>query len=402
MDRPDLYGGFDELSHVDAADVRLCARALLRYQILREDGPKADLLPLVYRHRDDLRVLFSWCLGYRLDVERRFARLYKFSSLPGRGLRGFSARGYMYLALTLAALISAGRQILLSGLIAEIRGAAVDAGLRLGDSKAELRVLSETLRFLVRAGVLVETEGTVLSAQHHVFHDDFAEALITVDLDVLGLLMPKDDAGVPGLGADAGLELPVGVRARQHLVEDPVVLFADLPPDEEQYLRTNARQEAHWVERCLGLEVEIRAEGMAAIDTEGLLSDLPFPGGSTVSRLSLLALPALLAEAEPYGHGMLSVTDDILRTACLDLVARHSVTWSKRETANLDRLVGQVAEHLRAAGVARLSETGALLLVPAAFRWNPVAEHDETRAPAVKEYGYESDESGPHIEETLF
>lgn len=99
MDQPEPLREFTELSHIDESDVRLCARALLRHQILRADGPKGDLLPLIYRHRDDLQILFSSYLGYRLDVERRFARLYKFSNPPGRGLRGFSARGYMYLAL---------------------------------------------------------------------------------------------------------------------------------------------------------------------------------------------------------------------------------------------------------------------------------------------------------------
>lgn len=399
MARSDPLRDFGELSHIDASDVRLCARALLRYQILREGGPKAELLPLVYRHKDNLRALFSSYLGYRLDVERRFARLYKFADPPGRGVRWFSARGYMYLALTLAALIGVGRQILLSGLIAEIRGAGADASVRLDDSKAELRALAEALRFLVQAGVLEEIEGTVLSAQHAVLDDEFSEALITVDLEVLGLFMPRDDDGFPGHGD--GARLPVGMRARRHLIEDPVVLFLDLPQDEEQYLRVHARQEAHWAERCLGLQVEIRGEGLAAIDTEGLLTDLPFPSGSTVSRISLLALPELLADTEPDERGLLFVAEEKLRTTCLDLVARHASTWSKRDTANPDRLVGQVADHLRMTGLARLSETGGLMLVPAAFRWKPLPEDaNKTEEPAVSEKA--SDGSDSHREEPLF
>ena len=89
-----------------------------------QDGPDGQLLPLMYRHRHVLQALFSSYLGYPLLVERRFARLYKrLDGQAGRGISGFTPRAYVYLALTLAALVEAGRQVLLSQLVADVRGA---------------------------------------------------------------------------------------------------------------------------------------------------------------------------------------------------------------------------------------------------------------------------------------
>ena len=121
---------FDELSDIDAANVVRCARVLLRRPLLRTGGPDGDLLPLVHRYRAALTELFSSLLGYRLVVERRFARLYKAGPGPDptRGESGMSPRGYAYLALTLAVLTGIGQQVLLSRLVADVRSAAVEAG----------------------------------------------------------------------------------------------------------------------------------------------------------------------------------------------------------------------------------------------------------------------------------
>ena len=51
----------------------------------------------------------------------------------------------------------------------------------------ELRALSSALKYLVDLGVLEETEGTVAS----VAHGRSGEALITISMELLGLLMPR-------------------------------------------------------------------------------------------------------------------------------------------------------------------------------------------------------------------
>lgn len=184
---------FSDLSHVDAAQARQCARALLRRPLVRPDDPGGQLLPVMYRHRHVLQALFSTYLDYPLLVERRFARLYKrLDGQPGRGMNGFTPRTYVYLTLTLAALVGVGRQVLLSQLVADVRGAAAEAGITVSEELVELRALASALKHLVGLGVLEETEGTVASVTHGLS----GEALITIDLELLGLVMAR--AGLTG------------------------------------------------------------------------------------------------------------------------------------------------------------------------------------------------------------
>ena len=68
----------------------------------------------------------------------------------------------------------------------------------------------------------------------------------------------------------------------------------DLPDDEAAWLRKRARQESRLIERCFGLVTEVRLEGIAVTDPEDYLTDVSFPGQSTVARVALLALPDLL------------------------------------------------------------------------------------------------------------
>ena len=59
------------------AERRHAARALLRSPLLHADGPGADDLRLVRRHRVELARMFADGLGYRLVVEPGAARLFK-------------------------------------------------------------------------------------------------------------------------------------------------------------------------------------------------------------------------------------------------------------------------------------------------------------------------------------
>ncbi|WP_367132078.1 TIGR02678 family protein [Saccharothrix sp. HUAS TT1] len=367
---------FEDLSEIDAANVVRCARALLRRPLLRADGPDGELLTLVYRHRAALQDLFARVLGYRLVVERRFARLHKAGPGPddSRGLLGMSPRGYAYVALTMAVLTGVGRQALLSRLVADVRAAAVEAGLTVVDDVADRRALTAALRHLVSLGVLHETEGTV---------DVHAEALITIDTDLLGRLLtgPVAEATSPArlveLAARPG---PRGVEhaVRRKLVEDPVVLYADLPPEQAEWLRRNQRKESALLETCFGLRTECRVEGVLAADPEDYLTDLYFPGTSTVARLALLALPELSA-ADPRPDGRHEVDVAALREVCARLVEDYPTAWSKQFTEDLDRLVDEVLELLRRMGLAVPAAGGGWLLNAVAHRWLPMPDGDPER-----------------------
>ncbi|MFD9735153.1 TIGR02678 family protein [Umezawaea sp. NPDC059074] len=379
----------DDLPDIDAANVVRCARTLLRRPLLRGDGPDGELLTLVYRHRFALQDLFAGLLGYRLVVERRFARLYK--SGPGvddtRGVPGMSPRGYAYLALTLGVLTGVGRQTLLSRLVSDVRAAAGEAGIDVVDDVVDRRALTAALRHLVSLGVLHETEGQVGA-------DLQTEALITIDTDLLGQLLtgPVAEADSPErLVALAARPGPRGVEhaVRRKLVETPLVLYADLPPEQADWLRRNQRKESVLLEKCFGLFTESRLEGVLAADPEDYLTDMYFPGSSTVARLALLALPSLLEleydeDDEPItrADGRHLVSPARLREVLDQLVEDYPAAWSKQIVEDQDKLVVQVTKLLRRMGLAVPCDEG-WLLNPAAHRWIPEPDGDPEREVAA-------------------
>lgn len=372
---------FDDLSDIDAAHVVRCARVLLRRPLLAPDGPDGDLLPMIYRHRAVLQELFATLLDYRLVVERRFARLYKAGPEqdPTRGEPSLSPRGYAYLAVTLATLTGAGRQVLLSRLVGEVRAAAVEAGMTVTDDPADRRALAAALRHLVALGVITETEGAVSP----VATDSSAEALITVDTDLLGQLVsgPLAEAGnAEELIHQAASVGPRGMEhaVRRKLVEDPVVLYHDLPAEQARWLRRNHGGESKLMERFFGLVTEIRQEGIVVSDPEDYLTDVVFPGPGTIARIALLALPELLERGEPReSDGRHAVTRQDLDEVCGDLVEAYPAAWSRQATENLDELVDTVTTLLRRLGLltpgdgTQHDETQQWLVSPAAHRWSP-------------------------------
>ncbi|AOS65207.1 TIGR02678 family protein [Actinoalloteichus hymeniacidonis] len=394
----------DGLPDIDAADVARCARVLLRRPLLRADGPDGDLLPLIHRHRGLLVELFTMLLGYRLVIERRFARLYKTG--PGRDATRdeptLSPRGHAYVALTLACLTGAGRQLLLSRLVDDLRAAAAEAGIGVVDDVADRRALTSALRFLLTLGVISETEGTVAPWQS----DGPAEALLTVDTDLLGLLIsgPLGEADSPEelirLAARPGAR-GVEHTVRRKLVEDPIVLHSELSAEESDWLRRNQRRESLLLDRVFGLISETRVEGIAVTDPEEYLTDVVFPGASTVSRITLLALPVLTDLREPLADGTTRVSTVEIRDACAELVTAFPAAWSRAATEDLDGLTADVIALLVRLRLLRREpeerqETSVdavagasprWLLSPAAHRWLPQPDDTPgrpTEAPAPR------------------
>ncbi len=375
------------LSDIDAAQVVRCARTLLRHPWLRESSPDGALLPLIYRHRVVLGELFGTLLGYRLVVRRGWARLHKAGrgGDGSRGEAGFSPRAYAFVVLTIAVLEGGARQTLLSRLVADVHAAAVEAGVPIADDAADRSALATALRLLVRLGVITETEGSVGS----VLGEHGSEALITVDRDLLAELVsgPILDATAPAevieAAADPGMAGAERV-VRRDLVENPAVFFADLPEDRAEWLRAHRRAESRLLEDVFGLVTESRLEGIVATDPQDRLSDLAFPGQSTLARVALLALPVLLEdlpedEEEDDGHddgesdGRVPITAQRLGEVCAELVTDYPGTWSVQESADSDRLAAHVLDLLLAMGIAGRDEN-ALWLNPVAHRFAVTAE----------------------------
>ncbi|MGW5731778.1 MULTISPECIES: TIGR02678 family protein [Streptomyces] len=296
-----------------AAERRTAARLLLAHPLIASDGPHADLFPLIRRHADWLGKRFQQVLGYRLLVDSSYARLFKAGLGTGSGHRlkrstgtPFTPHTYACLALALSVLVTAPEQMLLSHLVAEIRAAAADAGIELEETgrAAGKRTLVAALRQLVDWDVLIETEGHVAALAQ----EAGGEALITIDRELARVVVAGplsqawNGADLVRRAADPGFGGP-RTYVRRMLVETPVVHLDELTDAERDWLRTRQRREAQAFFELLGLEMEIRAEGVALVDPEEELTDLHLPGTGTVAQAALLLAERLVKRLRPHEPG---------------------------------------------------------------------------------------------------
>ncbi|WP_214368709.1 TIGR02678 family protein [Pseudonocardia sp. H11422] len=367
------------------AERRRAARALLRNPLLHADGAGADDLRLVRRHRAELTRMFADGLGYRLVVEPGAARLYKAGlgrdttrPLLRRGGRPFTPRGYALLCLTVAALTRSKGQLLVDELVAQVRSAAVDAGLDIDlDAIADRRALYAALSALVDLGVLNERDGDL---EH--WAEQRTASLLDVRRDRLALLVAAPLAGVRSrdyLLDTAALPSAAGgarVAVRRRLVESPVLSADELTEEQGEWWRRNRNREREWFADRLGLDLELRAEGAVAIDTDGELTDQEFPGGGSARQLALLILERL-AERLRAAAREATGPDRVWRRAGPDLVATTSAQvlgeWGaglKREYRDdTDAAVADARSVLVAAGLVRVAPDGAWLVHAAGARY---------------------------------
>lgn len=295
---------------------RTAARALLRSPLLTADGPYADELLLVRRHREELERLFAEGLGYRLLVEPKAARLFKAglgrdASRPlrkrlarGHG-RPFEPRAYALLCLVLAALTRCPPQLLVDELVAEVRSAVADTDLVVDlDTPGDRRALAAALLTLLDVGVLVERDGDLARWAEGAE----ATSLLDVRRDRLRLLVTASLSGArsPGdLLEAAALPSAAGgarVAVRRRLLEQPVLSASDLTEDQAEWWSRNRHRESEWFASRFGLELELRAEGALAVDPDDELSDVVFPGTGSARHAALLLLEHLVRAARESVH----------------------------------------------------------------------------------------------------
>lgn len=352
-----------------AAERRAAARLLLAHPLVTSTGPHSDTFPLIRRHADWLAQRFQQVFGYRLLVEASYARLFKAGLGPGSGHRlerpstgtPFTPRTYAYLALALSVLVTAPEQLLLSQLVADLRAAAVDAGIEITDTgrQAERRTLAAALRQLVDWGVLVEAEGQVTA----VAEEQAGEALLTVDRDIARVVVAgplaqsRDGTDLVRRAADPGFGGP-RTYVRRRLVETPVVHLDDLTDAEREWLRTRQRREAQAFSELLGLEAEIRAEGIALVDTDDELTDLRLPGTGTVAQAALLLVERLVDRLRPEdpGHPAVGgrlvigvpVPDGLLPGLLDELIEEYGKrgNWQRGHLEDRDGFLAAVLDHL--------------------------------------------------------
>ena len=360
-----------------AAERRIAARLLLRHPLVTAETDPEEF-PLIRRHAEELNRQFGQLLGYRLVVEPGFARLLKagLGRDGGRWLERtsgapFTPRTYAYLALTLSVLVTAPEQLLLSEIITRTRAAAAEAGIELGEPNqiTERRALVAALKQLMSWSTLTEDEGSVESYSA----DDGAEALVTIDREIARRLVsgPIGRASSPENLIDlAATPEHSGPRhgVRRRLVETPVVYMDDLTDDERDWLRRNQRREQRIFEDFLGLDAEIRAEGVALLDPQGELSDIEFPGSGTVPWAALLILERLVQRSATDGD---DVPDRLIDTALGELINRYRKAWAAQYTDSPELLREAVTGLLRRMCLIEPVGEGSWRLLAAAARYAP-------------------------------
>jgi uncharacterized protein (TIGR02678 family) len=371
-----MGGGVNDEERRDAARLLLSTPLVLAER--DPDGHRS-----IRRHADTLAAMFRNYLGYRLAVEAQFARLYKAGlgsagrPLLRRSKAAFSPRDYTYLALLCAVLLTSRQQVLLSTVVADVRHAAAEAELDLGDDTlTERRALVHALGRLIEWGAVHEDAGTVAE-----FADDPAkEALLWIEHEIVRnlLAIPLRDVESAGELIRAATETdPDSIRhaVRRRIVESPVVLVDQLSESERLWLRQYQRREAQILEENFGLHLEIRLEGVMALDPQDELTDLRFPRDGTLGQAALLAVAELVERLTPDAQsGNAPVPDGELSSVVSQLLNERAGGWSKEYVDHPDRLIADVEDLLVDMGLLERNERGALGLRAAAARFAP--EHE--------------------------
>ncbi|WP_329499572.1 TIGR02678 family protein [Kitasatospora herbaricolor] len=368
-----------------AAERRIAARLLLAHPLITAAGPHGEGFPLIRRHRAWLTERFDTLLGYRLVVGPWHARLGKAGLGPGGGRRlehpgsgtPFTPGEYAQLAVALSVLVDGPERLPLGRLVAAVRAASpLPAAGRGPGPEADL------------AGALrVLTDWQVLSATGSGLDTLDPTAELTVDQELARAL----PAGPPALAADAedlvrraAEAADPGTAVRRRLAETPVVLHDDLPGAERAWLAERWHTVAGTFADFLGLEAELRTEGVALLDPADELTDLAMPGTGTLARAALLLVERLVEELRPLpGEPMapaVPIPDALIDGALGDIADEYGLRagWRRDYLADRTALRRDALDLLARMGLIAPTPRGTyppgwLLRAPAA-RYAPEAE----------------------------
>jgi uncharacterized protein (TIGR02678 family) len=364
-----------------AEEQQRAVRLLLAHPFVTDSRPDPETFALVRRHARELQRWFAEQLGYRLVVDAELARLHK-RPAPGARLRpvrtqshaAFDPRRYALLCLVLAALERLEVQTVLSELAEQVAllSASEEEVRRLDlQSYAERQAFVDVVRWLVALGVLTLADG-----EDTAFLEGRGDALYDIHnrrlTQLLTVPVPAaPPASLDELGADVYPETEEGANRRsrhrlmRRLIEEPVLYLAELEEPERNYLTLQRHYLVKQVAEKTGLAVEVRREGLAAIDPLGRLTDLAFPGTGTVSHASLLLAEHLADRRSKVEEGELQAVMD-------EFVERYGHLWSQEyRDDRTGRLLVDVLERLEHMGLIARRVEGVVPL-PAIARYQSV------------------------------
>lgn len=377
-------------------ELQQAARALLRSPLLTAHD---DEFRLVLRWETVLRNEFGQKLGYRLDVSRSAARLLRrpASTTDTRGAhiqrnnRHLGRWGYVYLCLTLAALEQPGHQVVASELLGRITNLARgDERLALDTTEyPQRRAFRDAVRYLEQVGVLAVRDGDVESLLQE------GEVLWDVDRDAAAMCMvaaPSILRSVSSVEDFVTEPLPTGIEARRRrarhllnrrMLDQPVVVTADLDGDELELAWRNRRREAENISRLTGCGIELRREGIALIDHPvHPMGRSRFPGTDNGSHAALLWLTELLHRAESTEPGEpIDHAGDDRSVSSPDVDAAWAAVL-EQYGERLGKDAREQPERLRTTAESLLERFG--LAVPGTERWRIRAVANRYRAEPIR------------------
>ena len=354
------------------------------------------LFAAAVRHRAELTTWFAEYAGWTLVVEPAagHVRLLKRPAHPdgtrparAPGKEPFDRRRYALLCLALAALDGMPGQTTLARLAEAIRELSLEEQeLSPFDPQllAERRAFVDVLRLLTELGLLVFRDGdTEAYAQR-----GKGDALYDVRDRLLGQLLaaplPPALAGTPARMAEE--ERPQTEEGERHrarqtifraLLDDPVVYYQDLDPGALAWLEHGHAFLYERLEQDVGVELERRAEGLAAVDRDGTLTDSTFPEGNSTVKHAALLLCEWLADgaraARAAGQPPPPVDWAALVERVAALRAEHGERWSKEyepSEGGSGRLAAAALALLEGFGLAERLDAG-WRARPAAARFAP-------------------------------
>lgn len=384
------------------AERRKAVRALLMRPILRAAGGDAEDLALVRKHAPWLREWFGKNLGWMLRVDSELARLGKIPAIPIDGTRPardpqhkvpFTRARYVLFCLALACLERAERQTTLGNLARELRTAVAadplfeSCGISPELSTRESRKdLVHVIRLLIDLGVIVRIHG---NEERYLAGD--GDALYTIHRPAMAaiLSMRRGPSSITATGLgdriSALVEEPVPdtedgrnrqlrVQLMRKLVDEPVVYFEDLDPDERAYLQSQRPFLVRALEEGTGLLAETRAEGIALVDEEGGLTDLQMPSEGTEAHFTLLIAEHLSRRIKEDADARVGMSE--LEARARELAQRFGRYWRKdaREPGSEKPLLREALRVLESLALVRIDAEGAIVPRPAIARYSIHAE----------------------------
>lgn len=372
-------------------------RALLMRPLLAEGHPQ---LALVRRHAQYLRDWFARETGWALRIERGCARLYKRPAAVDdatRGLPDFDRDRYVLLCLACAVLERADMQITLRALGERLLEAIADPDLAARgftftfEPVRERRALVQICRYLLEQSVLARVAGdeeAYVNRSGDVLYDVNRRVLAALPASSRGaswiaalsereeLAAPFDarlaaliDEYVPD--SSEGRRTAARHRIARRLLDDPVVYHDALSDEERQYLASQRGPMSARLAQGAGLDVELRAEGIALVDPDSALSDEQLPSIGTEGHATLLVAQFLADAARaaaPAAPPLHSLPE--LAAFVRDAADRYGRYWRKaaREPGAETELAAQAVHRLaRLALVHRIGD--AVQVRPALFRY---------------------------------